>query len=91
MMLDVMQRARSLSPGNKAARRSGSLFAGAPVPYSLKYKPKVRTGGREIGKLARQLCRAVLVDRDMVDIAEAQACIHAGNTRSLARETRPNA
>ena len=91
MVLDVVQR-RSKSVAREHGREAfWKLFAGAPGSYPFKYKPKARAGGREIAELARQMCRAVLIDRDMVDITEAQIRIRAGNTRSLARETRPNA
>src|SRR3954453_208193 len=72
MMLDVMQcRAQSVAreQGSETVRER---LAGTPVPYSLKYKARIGAGGHHIGELARQLCRAVLIDREMVDIAEAQ-------------------
>src|SRR3954469_17079340 len=58
--------------GEQGGETIGEPVAGAPVPEALKHKTGVGTGGRKIDELARQLRRAVLVDRDMIDIAEAQ-------------------
>ena len=72
MMLDMVQYSSQFMAWEQGDEAFRKPFAGMPGSYSLKHKAKARAGRRQISELAYYLCRAVLVDRDMVNIAEAQ-------------------
>src|SRR3954469_13201892 len=72
VMLDIVPFRAQPVTGEQGGETMREPVTSAPVPEALKHKTGVGTGGREIGELARQLRRAVLVDCDMVEIAEVQ-------------------
>src|SRR4051812_19726153 len=89
MMLDMVQYCSQSVARERGGEVFRNLFASAPGPYSLKHQAKSGAGGREIGKLAHPLCRAVLVDRDVVDIAKAQVAFAQAICHRLRRKPGP--
>src|SRR4051812_36973889 len=89
MMLDVMQCGAQPVAREQGGETLREPLTGAPVPYALKHKANSGAGGQQISELARQLCRAVLVDREMVDIAKAQLAFTQAIRDRLRRKSGP--
>src|SRR4051812_35871985 len=89
MMFDIVPFRAQPVAGEQGGETIREPVASAPVPEALKHKTGVGTGGREIDELARQLRRAVLVDRDMVDIAGVQSGFTQAISDGMRRKSGP--
>ncbi len=72
VVLDVVERAAKAVAGKCLGEELGNLLPLAAVPETAEHQADVGRMGRQIGDLAHAVGAAVLIDRDMVDIGEAQ-------------------